>query len=221
MAPQQAIDNTQRRKWDKEEYALKAKERERLDDEKEKAKTATARPPAGAIVERKVLSLGSIIQRDYKKELESRVGTKTLVNLDTGEGLGFMCKETGVVLRDSMSYLDHINGKKQQKALGLSMRVERSTVDQVKARFDAKKRQREEERATSQLDFNKRVALAMEDEEELKRQRAERKKAKKEAKKAEKEAGEGKAGEELEGMMGMDPELAAMMGFGGFGGSRK
>ena len=42
--------------------------------------------------------------------------------------MGFMCKETGVVLRDSSSYLDHINGKKQQKALGLSMRVERSTA---------------------------------------------------------------------------------------------
>ena len=45
-----------------------------------------------------------------------------------GQGVGFMCKETGVVLRDSSSYLDHINGKKQQKALGLSMRVERSTA---------------------------------------------------------------------------------------------
>lgn len=213
MAPQQAIDNTQRRKWDKEEFAAKAKERERLEDEKEKAKTV--RPPAGAIVERKTLSLGSIIQRDYKKELESRVGTKSIVNLDTGEGLGFMCKETGVVLRDSMAYLDHINGKKQQKALGLSMRVERSTVDQVKARFDAHKRKKED--ATEHLDFNKRVAMAEENDEEIRRQRAERKKAKKEAKKEEKEG----AGSEFEDMMGMDPEMAAMMGFAGFGGSKK
>lgn len=228
MAPQQAIDNTQRRKWDKDEYAAKAKERERADDEKEKAKTI--RPPAGAIVERKTLSLGSIIQRDYKKELESRVGTKSIVNLDTGEGLGFMCKETGVVLRDSMAYLDHINGKKQQKALGLSMRVERSTVDQVKARFDAHKRKKQDEQATGHLDFNKRVALAEEDEEEMRRQRAERKKAKKEAKKQEQEgagggkgggAGKGGAGSEFEDMLGMDPEMAAMMGFGGFGGSNK
>ena len=70
------------------------------------------------------------------------MGTKTIVNLDTGEGLGFKCKETGVILRDSMSYLDHINGKKQQRALGMSMRVERSTVDQVKARFESHKRKR-------------------------------------------------------------------------------
>eukprot|EP00740_Mantoniella_antarctica_P023424 CAMPEP_0198686980 /NCGR_PEP_ID=MMETSP1468-20131203/35182_1 /TAXON_ID=1461545 /ORGANISM="Mantoniella sp, Strain CCMP1436" /LENGTH=191 /DNA_ID=CAMNT_0044433939 /DNA_START=87 /DNA_END=659 /DNA_ORIENTATION=+ len=183
MAPGQAVDNTQRRKWDKDEYAAKAAQREKLEDDKERAKSI--RPPEGAIVERKSLSLGSIIQRDYKRELESRVGTKSIVNLDTGEGLGFMCKETGVVLRDSMAYLDHINGKKQQKALGLSMRVERSTVDQVKARFDAHKRKKEEEQATGHVDFNKRVAMAEEDEEEVRRQRAERKKAKKEAKKLE------------------------------------
>jgi hypothetical protein len=49
------------------------------------------------------------------------------------------------------------HGKKQQKALGLSMRVERSTVDQVKARFDAHKRKKEEDATTGALDFNKRV----------------------------------------------------------------
>ena len=31
-------DNTARRKWDKDEYAARAKERERLEDEKEKGK---------------------------------------------------------------------------------------------------------------------------------------------------------------------------------------
>ena len=41
--------------------------------------------------------------------------------------MGFQCKETGVVLHDSAAYLDHINGKKQMKARGMSMRVE--TVD--------------------------------------------------------------------------------------------
>ena len=174
------MDNTQRRKWDKDEYAAKAAERERLEQEREKAKSV--RPPPGAIVERKNLSVGSIIQRDYKKELEARVGTKTIVNLDTGEGLGFKCKETGVILRDSMSYLDHINGKKQQRALGMSMRVERSTVDQVKARFESHKRKKAEA-DESAADFSKRVAMAEEDEEELRRQRAERKRRRRRRKK--------------------------------------
>ena len=58
------------------------------------------------------------------------------------------------------------------------------------------------------VDFSKRVAMAEEDEEELRRQRAERKKAKKEAKK------EQAAKPPEEELGGMDPEMAAMMGFG-------
>ena len=48
MAPAAAqVDNTTRRKWDKDEFAAKAKERERLEDEKEKGKNI--RPPPGAM----------------------------------------------------------------------------------------------------------------------------------------------------------------------------
>jgi hypothetical protein len=36
------------------------------------------------------------------------------------------------ILRDSMSYLDHINGKYHNRALGMNMRVERSTADQAR-----------------------------------------------------------------------------------------
>ena len=36
------------------------------------------------------------------------------------------------ILRDSASYLDHINGKYHNRALGMSMRVERSTADDVR-----------------------------------------------------------------------------------------
>ena len=205
-------DNTARRKWDKDEYAARAKERERLEDEKEKGKNI--RPPPGAIIERKTLNLQSIIQRDYKKELEARVGTKTIVNLDTGEGLGFKCQETGVILRDSIAYLDHINGKKQQKALGMSMRVERSTVEQVRGAFDRVKRKKEDDEKESAEDFAKRVKAAEEDEEELKARRAEKKKAKKEAKRLEEE----KAKAQTEAEFGLDPDMAAMMGFSGFGG---
>ena len=37
------------------------------------------------------------------------------------------------VLRDSQSYLDHINGKYHNRALGMSMNVERSTTEQVRS----------------------------------------------------------------------------------------
>lgn len=48
---------------------------------------------------------------------------------------GYYCSVCDCILRDSQSYLDHINGKWHNRALGMTMRVEKSTVDQVGARL--------------------------------------------------------------------------------------
>ena len=53
----------------------------------------------------------------------------------TKTGVGWHCKVCDCFLRDSHTYLDHINGKKHQRNLGFSMRVERSTKDQVSSRL--------------------------------------------------------------------------------------
>lgn len=44
---------------------------------------------------------------------------------------GYYCSVCECILRDSQSYLDHINGKYHNRALGMSMRVERSTANDV------------------------------------------------------------------------------------------
>lgn len=46
---------------------------------------------------------------------------------------GYFCSVCDCVLRDSQSYLDHINGKYHNRALGMSMNVERSTTEQVRS----------------------------------------------------------------------------------------
>ena len=68
------------------------------------------------LVVKQPLTRENMIKRDFKKDLESKVGTVTLVNPNTGEGSGFRCKETGVILHDLLSYLDHINSKKKRNA---------------------------------------------------------------------------------------------------------
>jgi U4/U6.U5 tri-snRNP component SNU23 len=49
---------------------------------------------------------------------------------------GYYCSVCDCVLKDSMSYLDHLNGKWHNRALGMSMRVEKSTAEQVRSRLE-------------------------------------------------------------------------------------
>lgn len=99
-------------------------------------------------LERDPLHQGLIVQRahlksrDYQIDLSSRLGKTQVVGLNAplSQQAGYYCNICDCVLRDSASYLDHINGKWHNRALGLSMRVEKSTVDQVKQRLEAHKK---------------------------------------------------------------------------------
>ena len=154
-------------------------------------------------------------KRETNLALTSAVG-KTQIITDSGirqKGGGWWCDACECLLKDSANYLDHINGKKHQRKLGFSMRVERSTCGQVSGAFEnARKRKVEEESGDTgptAIEAYEQRLMAQRAEEER------RKKAKKDAKVQKK-----KEQEALE-VEGMDPEIAAMMGFGGFGGSSK
>ena len=62
--------------------------------------------------------------------IDNKVGTTKMISIDTpspgvvSQGVGWHCKVCDCYLKDSLGYLDHINGKKHQRALGFSMRVE-------------------------------------------------------------------------------------------------
>ena len=168
-------------------------------------------------------------------------------NAVTKSGIGWHCKVCDCFLKDSHTYLDHINGRKHQRNLGYSMRVERSTKEQVSSKLAALVKQKEQAKKASDFDdveeeeeMYHNVVKAKDEElkrkqEERKKERKERRKKKKEQKKAEAaglqdedkaesgnggiDAGGNEEEEEVEG--GIDPNLAAMMGFSGFGGSKK
>ena len=127
--------NNFRREWDIEHFEKKAKERldaERvLEEEREQAKTAPA-----PIVQRAPLQ-----RRTEDLKLAKFVGTRQVI---TGAaalaGAGaYFCKVCDCHLRDSANYLAHINGKKHNRMLGMSMRAERSTLGEVKARLESYK----------------------------------------------------------------------------------
>jgi len=234
-----------RRKWDRDEFEKKAKQRD--DEEKEKRRDyaknmndaamarATARAASGKYesddddwdaldedwegihkksslpsrkkdeppVKRKTLS-----QRDYKVDLDSKLGKSSVItkNTPSSQSGGYYCNVCDCVVKDSINFLDHINGKKHQRNLGMSMRIERSSVDQVKARFALNKKKLEEKK--KEYDLEQRTTELREEEEKLREYRREKKKEKKR-----------KIDDDQSG--GMDPDMMAMMGFGGFGGSKK
>eukprot|EP00041_Stephanoeca_diplocostata_P010876 m.174181 g.174181 ORF g.174181 m.174181 type:complete len:226 (+) comp18325_c0_seq1:273-950(+) len=199
-----------RRIWDKEEFAKRAKERtaaeEALDDPARKRILAVKRDDLRA--------------REKDVNLSATLGKSRVIASARDAGGGFYCKTCDCVLKDSINYLDHVNGKKHQRNLGMSMRVERSTLDQVKARLAAKKREREQTKAgPATYDLDSRVAALQEEENERARKKRERvKKKRRELQDAKAKAEDQKA---AEAGLGPDSDVAALMGFGGFGGSKK
>ncbi|XP_057439046.1 uncharacterized protein LOC130730916 [Lotus japonicus] len=192
------VDNTFRRKFDREEYLERAREREREEEEGGRAKPKSKGPP----VQRKPLK-----HRDFEVDLESRLGKTQVVTpvAPLSQQAGYYCSVCECVVKDSANYLDHINGKKHQRALGMSMRVERASLQQVQDRFEVLKKRKTLGSFTEQ-DLDERILKQQQEEEERKRLRREKKKEKKE-----------KAVEEPE----TDADVAALMGFGGFRSSNK
>ncbi len=74
--------------------------------------------------------------------------------MEAGREAGFYCEVCECTLKDSLAWLDHLNGTYHNRALGLDVtEVERSTVDQVKKRLErAKRRKRGEITAADEAD---------------------------------------------------------------------
>ena len=90
--------------------------------------------------------------------------------------------------------------------------MERSTVEQVRARIALLREKTKEASAAKSFDFDKRLA-------EVKAQEAARREEKKALKQAQKE--EARIRLVQESTMEVDSETAAVMGFGGFGSTKK
>jgi len=188
--------------------------------------------------------------RRGKVDLDSKVGTSEIIHPDavaasssatddvsvsitdgvTKTGVGWHCKVCDCFLKDSMTYLDHINGRKHQRTLGYSMRIAKSTTNEVVSKLDQLAKQQKAKETEEILNEGKEDeedanAKAFQDivkkkDDEIEERKADRKRRREERKKkvreeAEKKESEGEEEEDEDD--GVNPDMAAMMGFSGFG----
>jgi len=160
-----SVDDRGRRTWDTKAYELKAKYghagREGLSAESVNAVVSDKRnlPPG----QRDLLQA-----REYKVDLDSRLNKTQVVTMSDGAkdgSAGYYCEVCDCVIKDSMNFLDHINGKKHIQNLGMSMKLKRSTVEDVKARFELNKRKREEKQ--KEYSLKERLQDAKEEQERM------------------------------------------------------
>jgi len=214
-----ASDTDFRKKWDKEEYAEKAKqkdleERERMQENEERLKQGK-RPRKGR-KEDLPKPTELMKQREGPLGLDKNLGKTIVVQNSSGRGPGvpgFYCETCNRTYKDSTGYLDHINGRAHLRALGQTTRIERSTVAQVRARIAHLREKTKEASNAKSFDFEKRLAEVREREAVIRAEKKEKKKAEKEKNRVElvKDVEMGQA----------EDNMMNMMGFSGFGTSKK
>mmetsp|Transcript_44930 Transcript_44930/g.70421 ORF Transcript_44930/g.70421 Transcript_44930/m.70421 type:complete len:217 (+) Transcript_44930:158-808(+) len=206
----------QRRTWDVDEYQKKAEDRRAQEDADEAAADAASK---------KTFS-GTIVQRDHLDVSRSRKGNQVDINALVGktqvvtgntpiqQSGGFYCTVCQCLVKDSISWLDHVNGKKHNRALGMNMRVERSSVEQVQKRFKTVKPS--DRHAAKPVDSERSALEELDAKIDALREEEERaKEAKRDAKKAKRDEAEAAKKE------GLADGFEEMMGFGGFGNKKK
>ena len=125
--------NVERRRWDVQEFERKAQQE--------------ARAKAAAEAERSLPATAPLRSRDAPLPLTATLGKSILVSSSTplsGRG-GYYCDVCLCLLKDSLTFLDHVNGRKHQKKQGITMRIEKVAVSDVKDRLKQLREMKEEE----------------------------------------------------------------------------
>ncbi|CAE6501814.1 Zinc finger matrin-type protein 2 [Homo sapiens] [Rhizoctonia solani] len=210
-----AADAGFRRKWDTEEYAQKAKEkdeeeRKRMQENEELMKKGK-RPRKRKEDLPKPTEL--MKQREHDLELAKNLNKTMIVQNAGGRGPGqpgFYCDLCQRTLKDTSAYLDHLNSRQHLRRMGQTTQIARSTLDQVRARIALLREKTREASTARSFDFEKRLQEVRDAEEQARAEKRRRKQEKNQPAEAE-------VVEKTE----EDESMAVMMGFGGFGSSKK
>ncbi|RSH85066.1 uncharacterized protein EHS24_006656 [Apiotrichum porosum] len=171
-----------------------------------------------------------LAQQHVNLGLDKDIGKTMLVSQTTTgkgpRGAGFYCDLCNRTLKDSLSYLDHLNSRFHLSKLGQGTHVARSTVEQVRQRIAELREQTKNKVDAKNYDFAKRLAVVRGAEEAKRQARKDERKKRKEKEREKDKMGKvgvldasdrGAVGAAVDEQMSME----AMMGFGGFGSGKK
>ncbi|KAJ1770948.1 U4/U6.U5 snRNP associated protein [Coemansia sp. RSA 1813] len=153
-----------RRNWDNATYEKKAQDREqktRTEEEDEERRRKGLKPRIRSY-EEKSESKELLQAHKHGINLEGMVGKTQVVQASVAASgqPGFYCKVCDVTVKDSMSYLDHINGKNHQRMLNRSMKVAVETVDDVLAKLnDLRKAKQRQKVESADYSFHEQVRI--------------------------------------------------------------
>mmetsp|Transcript_63626 Transcript_63626/g.186673 ORF Transcript_63626/g.186673 Transcript_63626/m.186673 type:complete len:249 (-) Transcript_63626:40-786(-) len=116
-------------------------------------------------------------QRGVDLELDKNLGKQQVVTQHTIKPMqgGYWCSVCECLLKDSATYLEHVNGRRHNRNLGMNMKVEKVGIDRVKEKLASMRKKTEE---VVPEDITVRLAALEEEEAEKKRRRKEKKKNK-------------------------------------------
>ncbi|KZO93094.1 hypothetical protein CALVIDRAFT_486322 [Calocera viscosa TUFC12733] len=211
-----ASDGSFRKKWDREEFAEKAKVKD--EEERERMKENDSRMRQGKkprrIKEDVPKPTELMKAREGDLELEKNLNKTVIVQSAGGRGPGqpgFYCEVCTRTFKDTAGYLDHINSRAHLRKLGQTTSIARSTVEQVRARIAMLREKTKEAAAAKTYDFEQRL-------QQIRDKEVEERQAKRRKIKEEKEALRAVKQEEA---MDADPDMMNLMGFGGFGSTKR
>merc|ERR1711941_169392 len=158
---QDLVDVMGRKVWDKDYYTEKAKNNIMFGPERIGRRKDPVIPLPSS--QRTYLK-----QRNYELDLEKNLGKAQVVTAHTIKPLqgGYWCSVCECLLKDSSTYLEHVNGRRHNRNLGMNMKVEKIGVDRVREKLKA---MRKEPDAPEEEDIAERIQALEEEAEEKKR----------------------------------------------------
>lgn len=224
-----ASDTDFRKKYDREEYAAKAREREA--SEKEESRLRYEAKLAGKKYY-KPLTGDEVLTsaRAERLNVSGNVGKTMLVPAGAatgkrGRGAGFYCEACDLTFKDSLQWVEHENSLQHLRAIGMTGEVEKAGAEEVRRRIDLIWERMQQEGVEGARTLGERLENRRVEEEKEREERRIKRKELLDRKRAEKEE-EGKVKTEygddvrVEGEHDEDDMMAAM-GISGFGTSKR